>query len=86
MNFTPGQVNKLITREEFEARLTEMESRLVSREEFHHVLDAVIKQLDRIEHASVSNQAAHDRYEKRITRTEKELGLSPYSFSVADDK
>lgn len=46
-------------------------------------VDAVILKLDKMENAFVFNQAAHDRFEGRISRTEKQLGLSPYSFDVA---
>lgn len=38
-------------------------------------VDAVVKKLDVIEHAFVSNLAAHDRFEKRIARIEKHLNL-----------
>jgi len=48
---------------------------MVTKQEFHNVMDVVIKKLDDIEHAFVSNQAAHDRFESRLERIEKHLGL-----------
>lgn len=50
MGLTPEQFSKLVTRDEFEKRLTAMESRLVSKEEFHHVLDAVMNKLSKMKH------------------------------------
>jgi len=40
-------------------------------------VDGLAKKLDDIEHAFVSNQAAHDRFESRLERIEKHLGLNP---------
>lgn len=85
MSLTPEQFNLLATKKDLENYYTKSEM----DQKFDLVLsavDAVMHKLDKMEHTYVSNQAAHDRYEKRITRTEKELGLSPYSFSVANDK
>ena len=41
------------------------------------VVDGVVKKLDIIETEITSNQAAHDRFEKRIGRLEAHLGLQP---------
>lgn len=85
MSLTPEQFNKLVTKDEF----NEFKKIVATKEDMNNLysaIDAVMCKLTNIEHAFVSNQAAHDRYEKRITRTEKELGLNPYSFSVANDK
>jgi len=40
-------------------------------------VDGLAKKLDDIEHAFVSNQAAHDRFEGRLERIEKHLNLNP---------
>jgi len=81
MTLTPEQFNLLATKED----LNNAVNGLVSKEEFDEkfeglleVLDAVVKKLDNIEHSFVSNMAAHDRFETRITRVEKHLDLKPY--------
>jgi len=76
MTLTPEQFNKLATKEDLKNfyTKTEMDGK------FDQVLsatDAVMHKLDDIEHAFVSNQAAHDRFEGRLERIEKHLGLNP---------
>lgn len=76
MTLTPKQFNLLATKED----LKEFATREEMNGKFNQVLtatDAVMKKLDDIEHAFVSNLAAHDRFEKRITRIENHLDLKP---------
>jgi len=76
MTLSPEQFNKLATKEDLKSFITRDEI----DEKFDKVLsavDGVMKKLDDIEHAFVSNQAAHDRFEKRIERIEQHLELNP---------
>ncbi len=67
-------IEQLIMKEEMKKFATKDELAHF-RNEVLTALDKVVKKLDDIEHAFVSNQAAHDRFEKRITRIEKHLKL-----------
>ncbi|MDD4610580.1 MAG: hypothetical protein PHU73_01295 [Patescibacteria group bacterium] len=81
MTLTPEQFNKLATKEDLKNYATRDET----NEKFDQVLtavDAVMHKLDIIEHAFVSNQAAHDRFEQRISNIEQHLGINPYNFSA----
>ncbi|PIP33845.1 hypothetical protein COX22_02225 [Candidatus Falkowbacteria bacterium CG23_combo_of_CG06-09_8_20_14_all_49_15] len=76
MTLTPEQFNKLATKDD----LQEMKKEMVTKNEHNDVMsaiDAVMHKLDIIEHAFVSNQAAHNRFEQRITRIEQHLNLKP---------
>ena len=76
MTLTPEQYNKLATKEDLKNFYTKTEM----DNKFNQVLsatDAVMHKLDDIEHAFVSNQAAHDRFESRLERIEKHLNLNP---------
>jgi len=74
MTLTPEQFNKLATKEDLKDFVTKGELREV-KSEILGAVDAVMHKLDDIEHAFVSNQAAHDRFENRLERIEKHLGL-----------
>ena len=80
MTLTPEQFNKLAAKDDLQNFYTKGDM----DKKFDTVLtavDSVMKKLDNIEHAFVSNQAAHDRFEERLTRIEKHLDLSPlYNF------
>ena len=61
MTMNPEQFNKLVTKDDLE----EKTKNLVTKSEHNDVmnaLDSVVKKLDTIKHAFVSNQAAHDRF------------------------
>ncbi len=75
MSLTAEQFNKLATKEDLKDLATKTELTEV-KSEILGAVDAVMVKLDNIEHAFVSNLAAHDRFEKRITRIEKHLQLS----------
>jgi hypothetical protein len=81
MTLTPEQFNKLATKDYLDERLADMSTEK-DHNEVMDTLDAVVKKLDNIEHAFVSNLAAHDRFEERISRPEQHLNLSPYEFSL----
>ncbi|PIV51221.1 hypothetical protein CO115_05265 [Candidatus Falkowbacteria bacterium CG_4_9_14_3_um_filter_36_9] len=79
MTLTAAQFNKLATKED----LKSLKDEFLTKEEFKESMDhisstlvIVVKKLDDIEHAFVSNLAAHDRFEKRISRIEKYLKLN----------
>jgi len=74
MPLTPEQFNKLATKEDLKNFVTKDEMQNV-RSDILGAVDAVMHKLDDIEHAFVSNQAAHDRFESRLERIEKHLGL-----------
>lgn len=81
MTLTPEQFNKLATKEDLDKFLTKTEFKK-AMDNVSGTLDSVVKKLDNIEHAFVSNLAAHDRFEERILRIEQHLNLSPYEFSL----
>jgi len=41
-------------------------------------MDSIVKKLDNIENNFLSNQIAHDRFEQRITKLEKNSTLRTY--------
>lgn len=59
MTLTPEQFNKLATKEDLKDFVTKGELREV-KSEILGAVDAVMHKLDDIEHAFVSNQAAHN--------------------------
>lgn len=77
MTLTPEQFNTLATKQD----TIEIKSEIVEMKEgINNILTAVdglTKKVVDIEHAFVSNMAAHDRFEKRIERIEKHLSLNP---------
>jgi hypothetical protein len=80
MPLTPEQFEKLVTKEYLDEKLDEKLSNLVSKNDFDKimkVLDGIVKESEdhKVEHTA--NIGAHDRFEKRITRVEKHLELSP---------
>lgn len=81
MSLTPEQFNKIALKKDLDDFKNEIIKSNVSKQEFHSVMDAVMCKLDNIEHAFVSNMAAHDRFEQRISNIETHLGLNPYSIS-----
>lgn len=67
MTLTPEQFNKLALKEDLKDFATKDELKLIKNE----ILlsnDKLMVKLDNIEHAFVSNLAAHDRFEERISR------------------
>ncbi len=75
MALTPEQFNKLATKEELRevkndtAEIKENVQKLLTS------IDGLSKNVSDIEHAFVSNIAAHDRFEERIIRLEKALKI-----------
>ncbi|MDD5071532.1 MAG: hypothetical protein PHQ42_02230 [Patescibacteria group bacterium] len=69
MTLTPEQFNKLATKEDLKEFLKKEEFE-EAKSEILGAVDAVMHKLDDIEHAFVSNQAAHDRMSETITNHE----------------
>lgn len=70
----------LATKEDLKEYVTKDEFRKTT-DQILTAVDSVAKKLDTIKDELVSNQAAHDRFDDRITRTEKKLGLDSFSFA-----
>jgi len=77
MSLSPEQFNKLATKQDIESLDEKMDHIKDGVGKLLTVADGLAKKVDDIEHAFVTNMAAHDRFEKRITRIEKELKLQP---------
>jgi hypothetical protein len=74
MTLSPEQFNQLATKKD----LNDYASRddlQVFKNEILEAIDVVIKKLNNIEHDYIANQAAHDRFENRITQAEKSIKL-----------
>jgi len=75
MTLTPEQFNKIALKEDLKdfaksAEIQQMKNEILASN------DKLSKKIDNIEHAFVSNLAAPDRFEKRLTRIENHLELS----------
>jgi len=75
MTLTPEQFNKLATKKDLEKVEDKVDVLAENMSTLLTSVDGLAKKLDDIEHAFVSNQAAHDRFESRLERIEKHLGL-----------
>jgi hypothetical protein len=80
MPLTPEQFNKLVTKDYLDEKL----ENIVSRDDFKEMKNEIITSIDGLtklvkdmKDEGAMNISAHDRYEKRITRVEKHLELSP---------
>jgi len=76
MTLTPEQFNKIALKEDLKDFAAKNEI-VEFKDEILTAIDKVVDKLDDIEHAFVSNLAAHDRFEKRINRIEERLKLEP---------
>jgi outer membrane murein-binding lipoprotein Lpp len=77
MSLTPEQFNKLATRDGLGRVEDKVDSLTSNVSQLLTAVDGLAKNVKDIEHAFVSNQAAHDRFEERLTRIEKHLDLNP---------
>ena len=77
MSLTPEQFNKLATRDDIGRVENKVDSLTSNVSQLLSAVDGLGKNVKDIEHAFVSNQAAHDRFEERLTRIEKHLDLNP---------
>jgi len=77
MTLTPEQFNKIALKEDVSRVEDKLDKLIDTVDSLVNSMDSQKKKLDNIEHAFVSNQAAHDRFEKRLTRLEKHLELNP---------
>lgn len=76
MTLTPKQFNQLVTKDEFKRGLEDAKEEI--KEEINKVLtvvDSIAKEYKDHKTEHLSNQAAHDRFEKRISGLEKRAGL-----------
>jgi hypothetical protein len=77
MTLTPEQFDKLATKKDFDRLEVKVDSLAENTQQLLNSVDGLTKKVVDIEHAFVSNMAAHDRFEKRLARIEKELNLQP---------
>ena len=84
MSLTPEQFNKLATKEDLKNFVTKDEMQNV-KSDILGAVDAVMVKLDNIEHAFVSNLAAHDRFEERISRLENYIGINKPKVNIANN-
>ncbi|MBI2287902.1 MAG: hypothetical protein HYU83_02795 [Chloroflexi bacterium] len=75
----------MATKEDLASFQQEIRESIVTKQEFHNTMDAVVKKLDNIEHAFVSNLAAHDRFEERISRLENHVGINQPKINIANN-
>lgn len=75
MTITPEQFNKIALKEDLENFYTkkEMDKHF---DKMYDIQDKIMTKLDNIERAFLSNQVAHDRFETRITKIEKNINLN----------
>lgn len=77
MALTPEQFNKLVTKDEFTEFKDEMMEMKADVKKLLTAVDGLAKKTENADLSSVSNQAAHDRFKKRISRMEKTQNLEP---------
>lgn len=75
MSITPAQFNKLITKDEHQELEKKVDKIGSNVEKLVSSADYIVNKMDIIETELVSNQAAHDRFEKRIARLEVHAGI-----------
>jgi hypothetical protein len=76
MTLTPEQFNLIATKED----LKNFHSKDELDKKFDQVLtaiDGLAKKVDNLDHEFVANLGAHDRFETRITKIEKQLNPKP---------
>lgn len=75
MTLTPEQFNKLVTKDEFNDKIGQLESKIDNLTEnvsgLITAVDGVVHELKNINLELAANVQAHDRFETRITRLEK---------------
>ncbi len=75
MTLTPEQFSKLTTNDDFNRLEKKVDLLGDGMKKLLTSVDGLAKNVSNIEHAFVSNIAAHDRFEERIGRLEKALKL-----------
>lgn len=76
MTITQEQFNKLVTKEDLKNFYKKEEMDKLNKQ-ILSAIDTIMRKLDNIEHAVIADQAAHARFEIRLERIEKHLGLKP---------
>ena len=80
MTLTPEQFNKLATKEDLKDFEKRMEENFASKDDINRIinaLDELVGKHKNHDEDHAFNQAAHDRYEERITKIEDTLGIEP---------
>ncbi len=77
MTLTPKQFNKLVKKEDLQKVKNDITKIQNNVQKILTSINGLAKNVRDIEHAFVSNIAAHDRFEERIIRLEKALKLQP---------
>ncbi len=75
MTLTPEQFNKIALKEDTDRIEKKVDKISANVSKLLTAVDGLTKKVDDVEHAFVSNQAAHDRFEQRISIIEQHLGL-----------
>ncbi|MFA6393444.1 MAG: hypothetical protein WCW25_01020 [Patescibacteria group bacterium] len=78
MPLTPEEFNKLATKDDLKNLLTK-DDLTMWKDEIVKSNEEVIGELKKIREDFAMNQAAHDRFEKRIGVLEEKTGVSPVS-------
>ena len=76
MTLTPEQFAKLVTKDEFYELKNEIIEIKGDVKKILTSVDGIAKKRNDFETETVSNQAAHDRFEKRIEGLEKRQGMT----------
>ncbi len=84
MTLTPEQFNLLATKEDLKNYVTK-DGFDKKTDKILNAVDAIMVKLDNIEHAFVSNLAAHDRFEERISRLENYIGINQPKVNMASN-
>ena len=80
MTLTPEQFSKLTTNDDFNRLEKKVDLLGDGMKKLLTSVDGLAKNVSNIEHAFVSNIAAHDRFEERIGRLEKALKLQATTY------
>lgn len=77
MTLTPEQFNKLATKDEFNELKSEVHEMKSDIKHIVTAVDSVVYELKSINSELTANVGAHDRFETRITKLEKNLNPNP---------
>ncbi len=75
---TPAQFNKLVTRDEFNERFNDLESRMMTKDdksEIMSAMDKIAKDLKDIKAENTINHAAHDRIQEDVNEVRTHVKL-----------
>ena len=76
MTLTPEQFNKISTKDDVDRAVRDSEERLAMKiDKVLTVVDGIAKRHEDFEKELISNQAAHDRFEKQFAGLETHTGM-----------